>query len=219
MTLFPRLTDRYHGRVTAKTLEQWLQNQASGLSASTGTFSLNSGKAQRLGGYPSLQLSDVALLLLAGAVEGRSSYFRVRGGKNCLFEWDGSTGRSGEAATELLLRENVDHETGAGFVELPEFFWDLLESFYRRCRHAPLNVVVGARLLAPPTTRPKMTPSRQPELILVDRGVAFECPFAFPDRKLVYPLAEPLVGAPWPKRLVFNDGLLKLVAEIARTQT
>ena len=140
MTLFPRLTDRYHGRVTAKTLEQWLQNQASGLSASTGTFSLNSGKAQRLGGYPSLQLSDVALLLLAGAVEGRSSYFRVRGGKNCLFEWDGSTGRSGEAATELLLRENVDHETGAGFVELPEFFWDLLESFYRRCRHAPLNV-------------------------------------------------------------------------------
>jgi hypothetical protein len=198
---------------------QWLEDQKDGLSISGGSFSVDSWNARRLGGYPSLGLSDVPLLLMAGAVEGQSSYVRLHGARNCLIEWDGQAGPAYDLALSVLHTQGVDFRAvDRRAVELPEVYWDLLEPFYLRCRHAPLSVVRGDRLLwsHQPGNGVWAVTTNRPRLLVCDRGVDFELPFALPGLKVVSRVASPLLGNPWPIRLVWNDELVQTLLEVTR---
>jgi hypothetical protein len=218
LTLSVRISVRYYDKVTQlpnSSLAQWLETQKDGLPVSSGSFSLDGWNARRLGGYPSLGLSDAPLLLMAGAVEGGSSFLRLYGRRNCFIEWDGQPGQSYHAALALLARERVDfRSTGQSGLELPELFWDFLGPFYKRCLHAPLNLLCGDRVVGHQTTEIRATRSSQPQLILVDRGVDFELPVAFSGLRIVCPVPKALTGAPWPKRLVWNEELRKHLSSI-----
>lgn len=196
---------------------QWLEQQNRGLFCETGTFSMHSENARRLAGLPPLELSDVPLLLMAAACEGHSSYFRLSGRNSCCLSWNGEAGESYEMALDVLRTEGVDFDSPSRFsVELPQIFWDFLGPFQDRCRHSPLSVIQGERVLW--SNQPGFgiwsCPSDPPRLVLVDRGVDFELPFALPGRKIVVRTASALLGNPWPVRLVFNQRVRDLLLPI-----
>lgn len=201
----------------ATSISQWLEDQSRGLSSSGGAFSVHLRKAERLGGYKTLSLSDVPLLLMAAAVEGESTYFRLHGARNCLFSWDGQAGPSFDTALSVLRRERIDHEAlDRQGIELPEAFRDFLGPLFRRCRHAPLSMIVGNRVQWTNTSTAVawLRSSNSPRFVLVDRGIDFELPFVLPNLEIVAQVSSPLSGGPWPVCLVWNKELGSLVHDL-----
>ncbi len=222
MTLISRPHWTYDKRVSSPptSISQWLEDQRKGLSSSEGTFSVHLPKAERLGGYPRLGLSDVPLLLMAAAVEGGAGYFRLHGTRNCRFSWDGQAGPTLDLALSVLRHQRIDHEVvQRQGLELPEAFRDFLDPLFRRCRHAPLSMIVGNRVMwsNAPGQGVWVASSTLPRLSLVDRGVDFELPFAFPNLRVVARVGSPLLGRPWPLSLVWNEELRSLVEDLGES--
>ena len=157
---------------------------------------------------------------MAAAVEGGASYFRVHGAKSCWLSWDGQAGPSLDTAVSVLRREGIDHVAlEREGLELPEAFRDFLGPLYRRCRHAPLSMIAGNRVIwaNAPGQGVWLEESRIPRLVLVDRGVDFELPFAFPKLRVVARVSSPLPGQPWPLRLVWNEELRSVVEDLGES--
>ena len=199
-------------------MEQWLQQFSQNAETRDRSFTVHPRRAEHYTGALPLRLCDVALLLLAAAVEGGSSYFRIHGQRDCLFSWKGAAGPSLQAALSVLATEGVDYvlEDSQTLI-LPDLFREFLEPFFVRTKHAPLSVIVGDRKVwgGLPERGVWARGSRTPGLVLVDRGVDFSMPFAFPGLQVVASV-EPLAGAPWPRRLVWNHILEQQVRQTAR---
>ena len=200
-------------------VQEWLDAvQGDGLLHSRGRFTIDPESAQEMAGLVELQLCDVPLLLLAGAVEGGSRYFRVHGADNVRISWEGSAGPSGGVAHSLLVAAGVDfHCDQAGF-ELPPAFADFLDPLLERGRHAPLKLVWGNRLLQDGESGSRIMVTSRPgsgRLTLVDRGVDFLFPAAFPDLDIVAWVSR-LPGAPWPRHLLWSLALRKELGRIGR---
>lgn len=199
------------------TFDSWLEEQKLGLTSFPSGFSVHSRNAHRHAGIPTLQLADVPLLLLAGAVEAGSSWFSLEGERNCRFSWERPAGPALDMATKILSRERIDFRAlGRTTVDLPEVFWDLLRPFYQRCRHAPLTMIRGGRVLWAHDSGNGIWALRSPhpELILVDRGIDFALPCCFPGFRVVARIQESLQGSPWPLRLVWDQKLAELVKRV-----
>ena len=99
---------------------------------------------------------------------------------------------------------------------LPDLFRELLGSLFARSSHAPLSLVVGDRVLRTfcSGNGVRAIRSRDARLTLVDRGVDFDMPFAFPGLQVVAGVA-PLSGASWPRSLLWNEKLNQEVTRIA----
>jgi hypothetical protein len=202
----------------ARLVQDWIeQTQAEGILHSRGRFTVDPNGAADLGGLARLRLSDVPLLLLAGAVEGGSRYFRVHGERNLRLSWEGPAGSCGEMAHSLLVAAQVDFRWNDAGFELPCGFSDYLGPLWQRGRHAPLKLVLGRRLISGDTAGPKMriSPRREGRLILVDRGIDFTFPAAFPGLDIVA-WVEPLPGCPWPRQLIWSEQLRSQIVRIAR---
>ena len=197
-------------------IDDWLSERSRGAIEVGRCFTVHSARAERLGGYPPLQLCDVPLLLLAAAVEGGARWFRIHGRQNCLFSWDAPAGPTLGKALSVLSSENVDYRCdGKHHCEVPEAFRDLLSPFFQRTTHAPLSVVLDDRLLRsnPAGGIVWSKPSTHPAMTLVDRGVSFEMPFALPGLQVVARV-RPLNGAPWPIQLAWDNVLQDCVRNL-----
>lgn len=197
-------------------IDQWLKEQSKGAVEFGKTFTVHAARAQRLGGYPPLQLCDVPLLLLAAAVEGGARWFRIHGRHNCLFSWDAPAGPTLEKALSILRVERVDFQCrDRSTLEVPKAFQDLLEPFFQRTTHAPLTVVLYDRLLwsNPAGNGVWSRAAEMPRLTLVDRGIDFPMPFAFPGLQMVARV-RPLNGAPWPVSLAWDTVLHDCVRDL-----
>ena len=200
-------------------VQEWLDGvQDDGLLHSRGRFTIDPQGAQEMAGLARLQLCDVPLLLLAGAVEGGSRYFRLHGADNVRLSWEGAAGPSGGIAHSLLVAAGVDFGCDQNGFELPPFFADLLGPLLERGRHAPLKLVWGNRLVHEGTPGPRMivTPMPGPgRLTLVDRGVDFLFPAAFPNLDVVAWVFR-LPGAPWPRHWLWSSALREELVRVAR---
>ena len=197
-------------------IDDWLSRQSGGPIEEGNPFTVHPARAERLGGYPPLQLCDVPLLLLAAAVEGGAGWFRIHGRHNCLFSWDVPAGPTLGKALSILRSENVDHRCdGKQQCEVPEGFRDLLAPFFQKTTYAPLSVVLDDRVLwsKPDGEMVWSRPSARPALTLVDRGVSFEMPFALPHLRVVARV-RPLNGAPWPIQLAWDKVLQDCVRNL-----
>lgn len=188
-------------------LDQWLEAELLGQLAYPGTFTVDALGADRHG-FSQLDSTDVPLLVLAGAVEANSRYFRVHGGRDVVLSWEGSLGPSGLLAYSLLENFQVDISVESERLVLPPLFWDLLTPLRRRWHNAPLQRIWGNKELQSGTPRNTMSvsPSRESRLVLVDRGIDFELPTAFPGLE-VTAWVGPLPGAPWPTQLAWSPAL------------
>lgn len=205
------------GDVSKATLEQWLAQQRVGTPESEGRFSVALQAGER-SGLPALRLYDVPLLTLAAAVEGGCERFRVRSGFAPRLEWDGRLGPSWEVAASLLRAHRVDAALGSGRLDLPPFFSERMEPLARRCRHAPLRLWWNGELLCSRRSVPavQLTRSRRSRLVIVDRGLDFLFPAAFPGLDIVA-WVPPLPGAPWPRRLAWGRDLEATIRRIVTT--
>ena len=197
-------------------IDDWLSKQSLGVVEEGNPFTVHTTRAERLGGYPPLQLCDVPLLLLAAAVEGGARWFRIHGRHNCRFSWDLPAGPTLETALSILADQKVDFRCeDRQQCEVPEAFRDLLLPFFRRTTHAPLSVILDDRVLwsKPAGKMVWSRPSSCPALTLVDRGVSFEMPFAIPGLQMVARV-RPLSGAPWPIRLAWDKVLQDSVKDL-----
>lgn len=201
-------------------MQDWLEGSESyGLLHSRGRFTIDTTSAQTLAGLPALEMHDVPLLLLAGAVEGGSRYFRIHGSENVRLSWEGSPGPSSELARSLLAAARVDFdwEEQRG-LELPPVFADYLSPLAERGRHAPLKLVWGDRLIAQGSEGSRLLVSRcrgSGRLTLVDRGIDFPFPAAFAGLDILA-WVEPLPGAPWPRQLLWGPRLAHQLGRIAQ---
>jgi len=166
------------------------------------------------------RLSDVPLLILAAAVEGRATGFQLRVSRNVEFYWDGKTGPSLAVAEALLRAHEIDFRRDSHAFALPHWGKEFLGEFFLRSLHAPVDIYLPNGRMRKKTNPGTLTVvhSRQPSLILVDRGLSFECPFAVPGVSIVAVLSKSLKGSPWPRNLIFDEELrrvLKSVVEAA----
>lgn len=203
----------------AQLLQEWLQeSRGEGRLDSRGRFTMEQGAAGRLAQIARLTLSDVPLLLLAAAVESGSRYFRVHGERNLRFSWEEPAGPSGEVAHLLLRQTGVDVGWDQRGLELPSGFRDYLGPLWDRGQHAPLTLVWGNQALGQGATsggRMLVRRASVGRLTLVDRGIDFGFPAAFPGLDIVA-WVDPLPGWPWPRRLVWSPKLKTQLARIAR---
>jgi hypothetical protein len=203
----------------ARLVQEWLETNCSqGFLHSRGRFTIDQEAAQALGNLAKLRLSDVPLLLLAGAVEGGSRYFRIHGRQNLRFSWEGMAGPCGEVALSLLRAARIDLCWEQHGCELPSGFRDYLEPLAQRSRHAPLSLIWGDRVLtqrASGGSRMVVRSARGGQLTLVDRGLDFTFPAAFPGLDIVA-WVEPLPGAPWPRQLLWSPRLESQIVRIAQ---
>lgn len=202
----------------ARLVQEWLeQAKTEGLLHSRGRFTIDAEAAVHLAGIGKLGLCDVPLLLLAGAVEAGSRYFRVHGNGNVRFSWEGPAGPSAEVAHSLLAAARVDLRWDERGFELPYGFTDYLGPLSQRGRHAPLELIWGNRLISAGASSPRMlvTPRRRGRLVLVDRGVDFTFPATFPGMDIVA-WVDPLPGSPWPRQLLWSDKLRAVIVRIAK---
>lgn len=198
-------------------VQEWLDTtQSDGLLHSRGRFTVDpicAGQA----GLSALRLCDVPLLVLAGAVEGGSRYFRVHGSNNVRMSWEGEAGPSGGLAHSLLVAAQVDFSWDQHGFDLPPAFTDYLDPLFERGRHAPLKFVWGNRILSEGSAGPRIlvTPALgSGRLTLVDRGIDFVFPAAFPDFEIVAWVGK-LSGAPWPRQLLWTSALKHELHRIA----
>jgi hypothetical protein len=199
-------------------MQDWLQqSQSEGILHSQGRFSLDPDSAESLAGIARLTASDIPLLLLAGAVQAGSSYFRVYGRENLRLSWEGPTGPCGQMAHSLLTSGRIDFRWERDGLELPPAFWEYLDPLSRRCQHAPLDLIWGHRCISRAASGHRMvvTPKQSGRLLLVDRGVDFIFPAAFRGLDIVA-WVDPLPGAPWPRRLLWSEALRHQLSRIAR---
>lgn len=201
----------------ARMVEQWIQeSQREGHLHSQGRFTLDPGGAEQAG-LQQLRLCDVPLLMLAGAVEGGSRFFRLSAERDISLTWQGQLGPSGDLAISLLRQAGVDAAVRPHTLLLPPFFEDLMDPLRARGGHAPLQFVWGHRVVSRPSGGSKMVlkASRRPRLILVDRGVDFELNGGFAGLDVVA-WVEPIPGAPWPRKLLAGPALETQLVRIAR---
>ena len=208
-------------------LKDWLSKLSEGAVLNDETFTVHSQRAERLGGIPSLTLTDVPLLLLADAVAGKADYFSIYGRHNCVFWWDRSMGPHLDLALTILDMHRIDYSlqqrdtdlTGEvqNTLVLPDLYRELLTPLFKRTKHAPLSLMIGDRIVRSHPTENGVWARRSEHarLILVDRGIDFEMPFAFPGWQIVARVSS-LSGAPWPKQLVWNRELQNIICSLAQ---
>lgn len=202
-------------------VQEWLEkNRSQGLLHSRGRFTIDRDAAQQWGNVDKLALSDVPLLLLAGAVEGGSRFFRVHGRQNLRLSWEGPAGPSAQVAHSLLCAARIDSLWDQQGFELPPGFRDYLDPLAQRGRHAPLTLIWGDRVVAegaPEGSRMlvRQARGRDGRLTLVDRGLDFAFPAAFASLDIVA-WVDPLPGSPWPRKLLWSKQLETQIVRIAR---
>lgn len=195
--------------------ETWLEQlaTATGHRESQGQFEVDSVGCHRAG-VTLPGLAEVPLLVLAAAVEGGSRHFALGGESDLYLAWDGKTGPSFSAATNILTHHDVDFRAETHSIALPGVFRDFLTPLWHRCQFAPLSVLWDGREVARPDAagfRYQLSPSSHARLIVVDRGLAFQLPVAFPGWDLVVWSPEPLPGNPWPMELRWSLALRSLL--------
>ncbi len=195
--------------------DTWLKGAFFQQKSTSHHFTVEREAAQRHG-FLGLGFSDIPLLLLAGAVEGDCTWFRVHGQRDLMFSWDKPLGPCGERAQSLLTHSGVDARRETLNLELPGEFWDYLNPFQKRTGHAPLSLIWGDRVTVAgrPGYRATIQPSSRPSVTLVDRGIDFPLGAGFDGLDIVAQV-KPMPGAPWPRRLVWGPEIEAVLREIA----